>query len=68
MKGCYSYRGEIIIKNKGTGKWWATNIDGEYTTIDETKNAIDKKLGGWSGRCVPKRWLKDEKLRIEYNS
>lgn len=42
MEGIYLYRGEVILKNKNTGRWLVTGLDDEYDTIDEAKNALDK--------------------------
>jgi len=66
MKGIYLYRGEVILKNKNTDRWLVTGLYDEYDTIDEAKNALDKKLGGWTGKTIPKRWLKDEILKKWY--
>lgn len=67
MKGLYFHRDNAIMKNSENGKWFATDIDGEFNTIDETKNAIDRHLGGTPTAVMPKRWLKDEKLKEYYN-
>lgn len=61
----YSYRGKAIIRtgnwNNSDEKGW-TIIDeypgGEYKTLDEAKNAVDKWEGGWAGRCEPQRHFK----------
>jgi hypothetical protein len=67
----YFYRNEVISKNEDA--WIVIGFFEGLTlnpiifkTINEAKNAIDKKLGGFSGKCVPKRWLKDEQLKKEY--
>lgn len=66
----YTHRYEIIMKNDNC-KWEimsSTNYyDVEFSTLDAAKNHIDKYLGGYSGKCAPRRWLKDEKLRGNYN-
>lgn len=52
--GVYIYRGEVITLYCGgwMGRAGDFNI---YKTVDDCKNAIDKYLGGFSGRCIPKR-------------
>ena len=62
----YKYRNNILIKDQELQEWTAQDVEGGYNTLDDIKNAIDKKLGGWSGRSIPGRWLKDEKLKQEY--
>ena len=65
IKKFYKYRDELIFK-QDNNKWIITNYDGEYDTLIEAYNTIDKRLGGWSGKCIPSRWLKDEQLKKEY--
>lgn len=64
----YKHRGRLILKSDITGKWFATDLEGEFNTIEQTKNAIDKWIGGYPTKRIPRRWLKDEKLAKEYNS
>jgi hypothetical protein len=68
----YNHRGYIIMKSDESGKWFAINgnssFDNEFDSIEKAKNAIDGRLGGYPTRRIPKRWLKDEKLRKEYES
>lgn len=64
--GFYKYRNELILLNEND-KWWITNyFDIEFDSIEKAKNHIDKHLGGWSGKCMPQRWLKDEALKEYY--
>ena len=66
MKGLYFHRNNSIFRDNETGKWIASDIDGEFNTVDQVKNAIDKHLGGTPTGIFPKRWLKDERLREYY--
>ena len=64
--GFYKYRDELIFINYNK-KWEITGYyDVEFCTLDKAKNHIDKHLGGWSGRCMPQRWLNDEILKEYY--
>jgi len=64
--GFYQYRGELILLQDNK-KWEITNYyDVEFNTLNDAKNHIDKNLGGWSGRCMPRRWLKDDRLKEYY--
>lgn len=71
MGGLYFYRNEVI-KREGDqwiviGYFQGLTIEPIlYKTLDNAKNAIDKNLGGYSGRCMPNRWLKDEILMKRY--
>ena len=68
----YIYRSEVICKHQDG--WFVIGyFEGMtlnpvvYKTLDDAKNAIDKNLGGYSGKCMPNRWLKDEKLKCSYS-
>ena len=64
--GFYKYRNELILLNSNK-QWEITNYyDVEFNTLDKAKNHIDKHLGGWSGKCMPQRWQKDENLKEYY--
>lgn len=66
----YKHRGYVIVNNTETGKWFAMNgncsFDNEFDSVEKAKNAIDGRLGGTPTGRVPKRWLKDKKLKQEY--
>ena len=67
IKPFYKYRDELIMKNEDTNKWWITNyFDIEFDTLDQAKNHIDKRIGGFSGKCMPQRWFKDKELKEFY--
>lgn len=66
-KGVYKYRGEVILL-QDNDKWIVTgNYYGEYNTLTEAYNTIDKHVGGYSGKCMPQRWLQDEVLKNYFN-
>lgn len=60
-KSVYFYRNHTIgrssvsFQDENRKGWNVIELQQEFKTLDEAKNAIDKILGGWSGRCRPKR-------------
>lgn len=62
MKGIYFYRGYTIMRNKyeDNGMNWTTLENGDFytNTINDMKNLIDSRVGGFATAKIPKRSLK----------
>lgn len=61
----YTYRGYMIIKNDTDkeSKWYTIDdMDIRGNTINEVKNRIDDRVGGYATVKIPKRRWKDEGL------
>jgi hypothetical protein len=67
---CYKYRGYLVYpftKQDKTEEGWICDLNNDfnvYKSLNDAKQAIDNRLGGWSGRNPSERYLENKPVRI----